>query len=89
MGDAARGFVKLFAGRNGFYRNAFTHHRCEGARKTMAAPDDYRRRAAECLALAQQIANPDDKAKMLEMAEAWRRLAEWHDQQDGKKRDGD
>jgi hypothetical protein len=43
----------------------------------MASADDYRRRAAECLAFAHQITDPDDKAMMIEIAAAWRRLADW------------
>jgi hypothetical protein len=43
----------------------------------MTSAEEYRRLAAECLAVAQQITNPDDKAAMLEIAEACRRLAEW------------
>lgn len=30
---------------------------------------DYRRYAAECVRLAQQVADPDDKARLLDMAE--------------------
>jgi hypothetical protein len=44
----------------------------------MARGDDYRRYAAECLALAQQTSNPDDKARLLQMAQAWRDLADKH-----------
>jgi hypothetical protein len=36
----------------------------------------YRQLAAECLALAQQSQNPEHTARLLEMAEAWRELAE-------------
>ena len=43
----------------------------------MASADDYRRRAEECFAFAQQITDPNDKAILLEIAAAWRRLAEW------------
>jgi hypothetical protein len=51
----------------------------------MAAAENYRRLAAECLTLAQQLTDPDDRAKMLEMAEAWRRLARWSEDQERKK----
>jgi len=37
---------------------------------------DYRRYAAECVRLAQQVADPDDKARLLDMAETFRELAE-------------
>ncbi len=41
----------------------------------MAAEDDCHRYAAECLALAQRTADASDKARLLDMAEAWRALA--------------
>ena len=37
---------------------------------------DYRRYAAECVKLAQQVADPEDKARLLDMAETFRELAE-------------
>ncbi|HET7803989.1 MAG TPA: hypothetical protein VFL53_07095 [Pseudolabrys sp.] len=37
---------------------------------------DYRRYAAECVRLAQQVADPDDKARLLDMAETLRQLAD-------------
>ena len=36
---------------------------------------DYRRYAAECVRLAQQVADSDDKARLLDMAETFRELA--------------
>jgi len=42
----------------------------------MSSFDRYREFAAECLRVAQQCSNPDDKALLLEMAEVWRRMAE-------------
>jgi hypothetical protein len=42
----------------------------------MPAPDEYRAFAAKCLALAQSISDPDDKARLIEMAQAWRDLAD-------------
>jgi hypothetical protein len=50
----------------------------------MATVDEYRRYAAECLALAQQAENPDDKARLLTMAQAWRELARRLSEQDEK-----
>jgi hypothetical protein len=41
----------------------------------MAAEDDCHRYAAECLALAQRTTDANDKARLLDMAEAWRALA--------------
>ena len=40
---------------------------------------DYRRYAAECLRLAQQVAAPGDKARLLDMAETFRELADKND----------
>ena len=37
---------------------------------------DYRRYAAECVRLAQQVADPDDKVRLLDMAETFRELAD-------------
>lgn len=37
---------------------------------------DYRRYAAECVRLAQRIEDPLDKARLLDMAETFRELAE-------------
>ena len=40
---------------------------------------DYRRYAAECVRLAQQVADPNDKARLLDMAETFRELADKDD----------
>jgi len=37
---------------------------------------DYRRYAAECVRLAQQVADPEDKTRLLDMAETFRELAD-------------
>jgi hypothetical protein len=42
----------------------------------MTVGDGYRKCAADCVWLAQKIQDSADKALLLEMAEAWRRLAE-------------
>jgi hypothetical protein len=42
----------------------------------MTSADDFHRYAAECVALAQQMSDPADKAHMLQMAQAWRELAD-------------
>jgi hypothetical protein len=42
----------------------------------MSLRDRYRQFAAECVRVAQQSPNPQDKALLLEMADMWRRLAE-------------
>jgi hypothetical protein len=42
----------------------------------MTSADDFRRYAAECVALAQRMSDPADKAHMLQIAQAWRDLAD-------------
>jgi hypothetical protein len=42
----------------------------------MASAEEYRRFAAQCLALAQTAATSEDRARLLQMAQAWRDLAE-------------
>jgi hypothetical protein len=41
----------------------------------MKSFERYRRYAADCLKMAQAASNDDDKARLLHMAETWRRLA--------------
>jgi hypothetical protein len=38
--------------------------------------DQYRHYAVECLRIAQQTHDQEQKVRLLEMAEAWKRLAE-------------
>jgi hypothetical protein len=40
------------------------------------AAERYKEYAAECLRIAQQAKDADQKARLLEMADAWKRLAE-------------
>jgi hypothetical protein len=40
------------------------------------APARYKEYAAECLRIAQSTNDDNQKARLLEMAEAWQRLAE-------------
>jgi hypothetical protein len=42
----------------------------------MARAEEYRRYAAECVRVAQDTADPKDKALLLEMAQRWLELAE-------------
>jgi hypothetical protein len=42
----------------------------------MTQAETYRTNAAECVALAQKAHNPEDRARLLQMAQAWRQLAE-------------
>jgi len=41
----------------------------------MTRAEDYRRYASECLALAQRAPDPNDRARLLEMASAFNLLA--------------
>ena len=40
-----------------------------------AASEEYRKYAAECMALAQKAATPEDRAHLVEMAQHWLNLA--------------
>jgi hypothetical protein len=42
----------------------------------MNLADQYKRRAAECVRIAEQTDNADDKSLLLQMAQTWLRLAE-------------
>jgi hypothetical protein len=42
----------------------------------MAAVDEYLQYAEQCVALASASSNPADKARLLQMAQAWRELSE-------------
>jgi len=41
----------------------------------MLSGDEYRRRANECIAAADQVAEPERKVSLLELAQRWLRLA--------------
>lgn len=43
---------------------------------------DYRRYAAECVRLAQRVEDPMDKARLLDMAETFRELADRSEEKD-------
>jgi hypothetical protein len=49
---------------------------------------DYRRYAAECVRLAQQVADPEDKARLLDMAETFRELADKNDARQASRSEG-
>jgi hypothetical protein len=51
----------------------------------MPSVDEYLRYAEQCLALAAKSSNPADRARLLQMAQAWRDLAEKRDNGNGKK----
>ena len=42
----------------------------------MPSGSDYRALAAECFALAQKTSDPNDRARLIAMAQAWQELAE-------------
>jgi hypothetical protein len=46
--------------------------------------DDYRQKAAECLRLAQERADPASKAMLLAMAQEWLELADRHAAEEGR-----
>jgi hypothetical protein len=51
----------------------------------MTLAEKYRTYAAECVALAQKAQNTEDRARLLQMAQAWRQLAERHEAFDQQK----
>jgi hypothetical protein len=50
----------------------------------MASADDYRLYAEVCVALARKSSNPGDKARLLQIAQAWRELAARRDASQNK-----
>jgi len=50
----------------------------------MASVDEYLQHAEQCVALAAKSRNPADKARLLQMAQAWRDLAEKRDSEQKK-----
>jgi hypothetical protein len=42
----------------------------------MLSADEYRRYADQCVRVALDVANPGDKALLLQMAQRWRELAD-------------
>jgi len=51
----------------------------------MASVDDYLQYAEQCVALASKSSNPADKARPLQMAQAWRDLSDKRDNEDQRK----
>ena len=51
----------------------------------MGLTDQYKRRAAECVRMAERVDNPDDKTLLLQMAQTWLRLAEKAEERSDKK----
>ena len=48
----------------------------------MASSYEFRRYSANCLAFAENVANPDDKARLIEMAQEFLELAMKQEQRD-------
>lgn len=48
----------------------------------MASSEDHRRYAAKCLALAENVSTPEDKARLIEMAQAFLELASKHEERE-------
>jgi hypothetical protein len=51
----------------------------------MGLTDQYKRRAAECVRMAERTDNAEDKALLLQMAQTWMRLAEKAEERSGDK----
>ena len=56
--------------------NAIGGDEPHGSFLPMGKADQYLRRAAECIELAKRAKTQIDKQKLLQIAEAWRKLAE-------------
>lgn len=48
----------------------------------MTLAETYRSHAAECVALAQKSQSAEDRVRLLQIAQAWRELAERHEASD-------
>jgi hypothetical protein len=55
----------------------------------MKSFERYRRYSAHCIKMAQSAANDGDKARLLQMAETWRHLAELAEAQAAVRKDED
>jgi hypothetical protein len=51
----------------------------------MQLVEQYKRRAAECVRMAERTDNAGDKALLLQMAQTWMRLAEKAEDRSGEK----
>jgi hypothetical protein len=67
-------------------RRAVTRALLRGPRR-MPSVDEYLQYAEQCLALAAKSSHAADKARLLQMAQAWRDLAEKRD--NGNKKPGE
>ena len=61
----------------------FPNYNCgEEGNFCMASSYDLRRYSANCLAFAEKVSNPDDKARLIEMAQEFLELAMKQEQRD-------
>ena len=51
----------------------------------MSSAEDYRAFAEQCFALAQKATDPDDRARLIQMALSWRELADRFEMRQSKK----
>ena len=56
--------------------SSFVNHLKLGVVQDMASVEELRSYASRCLELAQKADDPNDKARLLAMAEAWKALAD-------------
>ena len=68
-------------------RRAVTGALFRGSRR-MPSVDEYLQYAEQCLALAAKSSRAADRARLLQMAQAWRDLAEKRDNGNSRKPDG-
>jgi len=47
-----------------------------GLNSGMPSAEEYRAFAEQCFALAQKATDPDDRARLIQMAQSWRELAD-------------
>ena len=53
----------------------------------MSWAEDYRDLAEQCFALAQKATDPNDRARLIQMAQSWRELADRFETRQSKKKD--
>ena len=56
-----------------------------GLNSGMSSAEDYRAFAEQCFALAQKATDPDDRARLIQMAQSWRELADRLEMRQSKK----
>jgi hypothetical protein len=56
-----------------------------GLNSGMPSAEEYRANAEQCFALAQKATDPDDRARLIQMAQSWRELADRFEARKSKK----